>query len=150
MRRYNLVRLVKRFSELPYRAVVLNPFSLKAFSPADRGRVERKGLVALDYSWERIDRAVRVPPSLVSRCLPYLLAGNPVNYGKPTKLSTVEALSAALYIIGYKEQAEQLLSKFKWGLDFLELNREPLELYSKAGDSSEIIRLQSSFMDLTR
>lgn len=147
LKRHNLIRIVRRFSKLPYRAVLLNSFSLKALSPEDRERVEQRGLVALDYSWERIDQTVKVPPSLVSRCLPYLIAGNPVNYGRPTKLSTVEALSAALYIVGYKELAERLLSKFKWGLEFLELNHEPLELYSQARNGGDIIKLQSFFMD---
>jgi len=82
-----------------------------------------------------------------SRCLPYLVAANPVNYGVPTKLSTVEALAAALYIAGFKEKAEQLLSKFKWGLQFVALNRELLEGYARARDSGEVVALQRKFME---
>jgi pre-rRNA-processing protein TSR3 len=127
---------------LPKRAVVLNPFSEVAFSPADKERVERFGLVGLDCSWEKAEKVLLKHVRGTSRCLPVLIAGNPVNFGKATKLSTVEALAAALYIVGFEEQASQLLSIFKWGHTFLELNYERLESYKNARDSSEIVEIQ--------
>jgi pre-rRNA-processing protein TSR3 len=66
------------------------------------------------------------------RKLPTLLAANPVNYAKPHKLSSVEALAAALSIMGFRDRAVRLLSLFKWGETFLTLNSEPLESYSLA------------------
>jgi pre-rRNA-processing protein TSR3 len=75
-----------------------------------------------------------------------LIAANPVNYGKPTKLSTVEALAAALFILGFREKAERLLSVFKWGSSFLSLNKELLETYAGAHNSSEVVELQREFM----
>lgn len=80
------------------------------------------------------------------RCLPYLIAANPVNYGVPTKLSTVEALAAALYIAGFKEKGERLLSIFKWGPYFIELNRELLDGYARAKNSAEVVELQKGFI----
>jgi len=146
LKRHSLIRVVYRLRFLPRGAVVLNPFSEKAFSPADRERIEKKGLVALDYSWKCTEKAKLIPLVGESRALPYLVAANPVNYGTPTKLSTVEALSAALYIVGYVEQAEQLLSMFKWGPEFIRLNQKLLDAYAQARNSTEVVELQKKFM----
>jgi len=55
-------------------------------------------------------------------------------------------LSAALYIVGFKETATRLLSIFKWGLHFIELNEELLNCYAQAKTSSEVVELQKKFM----
>ena len=146
LKRHSLVRVVHRVRALPYGAVILNPFSKKAFSPAEKGRIERKGLAAIDCSWMHADEVFELSVRGVSRCLPYLIAANPTNYGVPTKLSTVEALSAALYIVGFKENATRLLSIFKWGPHFIELNKELLEGYTQTKDSGEVVELQKKFM----
>lgn len=147
LRRFGLVREVLQIKFLPKRAVVLNPFSEIAFSPADKGRVEDFGLAALDCSWEHAEKVLVRHVKGTSRCLPVLIAGNPVNFGKATKLSTVEALAAALYILGHENQASELLSLFKWGHTFLDLNHDWLESYKKAKDSTEIVELQERYFN---
>lgn len=147
--RHGLVRIVPQMRFLPKRALVLNPFSQIAFSPADRSRVERCGLAALDCSWEHAEKVLRKHARGTSRCLPILVAGNPTNYAQPTKLSTAEALSAALYMTGFKDESEKLLSVFKWGHTFFDLNREMLEGYAKAKDSTEVVEIQQRYIART-
>lgn len=146
LKRFGLARIVPHIRALPQGAVVLNPFSVKAFSPADCSAVIRHGLAAIDCSWIHASQVFELEARGVSRALPYLIAANPVNYGTPTKLSTVEALAAALYITGFHEEAEKLLSKFKWGPEFIRLNRRMLDAYAKAKDSAEVVELQKRFM----
>lgn len=147
LKRHGLIRVTRHLRQLPRGAIVLTPFSKKAFSPADRNRIERRGLAALDYSWESTKDLAAVHVSGATRCLPFLIAANPVNYGIPTKLSTVEALAAALFIAGFKKDAAKLLSIFKWGPTFVQINNERLESYVKAKNSAEIIHMQTTFME---
>ena len=54
-----------------------------------------------------------------------------MNYGIPCKLNCAEALAAGLHIVGEEEAARSIMSVFKWGENFFELNAEPLSAYSK-------------------
>jgi pre-rRNA-processing protein TSR3 len=143
--RFNLATLHESPRTLPKEALFLDPFSEQALSSADD---PGQGLVVLDCSWEEVERVFPVLQRrrLVHRALPFLLAANAVNFGKPFKLSTVEAFAAALYILGEKEQAASILNKFKWGPIFLELNREPLGRYSMAKDSTAVVRIQGEYL----
>jgi pre-rRNA-processing protein TSR3 len=141
LKRYGYARVVTRTRFLPKRAIVLNPFAEVAFSAADRPRVEEAGLVALDCSWEHAVKVLSHHVRGTARCLPILIAGNPTNYAKATKLSTAEALAGALYIAGFKEEAQKLLSKFIWGHTFFELNSMLLDDYAAAKDSTEIVEV---------
>jgi pre-rRNA-processing protein TSR3 len=142
--RHGLIRIVGRVKELPMGSVVLNPVAKVALSRKDAPAARRRGLCVLDTSWKS-GTFPRVS-GCRERALPYLVAANPVNYGKPVRLTSAEALAAALYIMGHVEQAEEVMSKFKWGPTFLRLNEEPLRLYSEAEDSREVVRVQSAFI----
>ncbi|MGQ9565716.1 MAG: DUF367 family protein [Candidatus Bathyarchaeales archaeon] len=144
LKRFGLAEVVFKTRFLPKGAIVLDALAEKAFSPADREQIIHHGLAALDYSWEQGLRLHVAPTN--SRCLPFLIAANPVNFGVPTKLSTVEALAAALFIVGFKEDAEKLLSIFKWGPEFIRLNLERLETYARAKNSAEVLEMQRAFM----
>ncbi len=143
MKRAQILRDMRR---IPRRALVLNPVSKTAVSPADRPIVEQAGIVALDCSWrlaESLFHDVRIG---AQRALPYLIAANPVNTYKPIKLSTAEAIAAALYIVGLKDKAEDIMSVFKWGSSFLTLNREWLDAYASCKNSTQVVELQTEFM----
>jgi pre-rRNA-processing protein TSR3 len=106
---------------------------------------DRYGLVAVDCSWERAQDVFGTRLLGTGRRLPALLASNPINYAKLHKLSSVEALAAALYILGFKGDAGRMLGSFKWGETFLTLNHEPLECYSQVETAEGMSRAEAEF-----
>lgn len=117
----------------------------------DREIVQDFGCAVVDCSWNRLEDTpfdrMRSPNP---RLLPFLVAANPTNYGKPCQLSCVEAIAATLIITGYQEEANFYLGKFTWGHSFLELNKELLENYAKCVNSEEIIAVQEKFLEEAR
>uniref|UniRef100_A0A2K2ADC5 18S rRNA aminocarboxypropyltransferase n=1 Tax=Populus trichocarpa TaxID=3694 RepID=A0A2K2ADC5_POPTR len=131
--------------------IVLSPVGSHCVSREDYNLIKRKGLAVVDCSWARLEDVPFVKLRCASpRLLPWLVAANPVNYGRPCQLSCVEALSAALIICGEEETANLLLGKFKWGHAFLSLNRELLKSYSECGNSAEIISVQNAWLTQQR
>ena len=143
LERAGLIKIVRALSRIPRASLILDPTAEQAISPADK---PVKSLTVLDCSWEVLDTAA-VSGRHPRRALPFLLAANPVNFGRPWKLNSVEAFAAALIILGEHGQAGNILSKFKWGIRFLEVNEEPLRLYAAAKDSTEIISIQEGYLE---
>lgn len=161
--RHDRVTLHRTDRETPY-GVVLNPHAERALSPADApdtadpsataedheaaadASADAGTLVALDCSWESAGEARFSLPG-EHRALPYLVAANPVNFGNPFQLTTVEALAAGLWILGDRDHAEELLATFTWGETFAELNEEPLTRYANCTDSSEVVTVQQAYLD---
>jgi pre-rRNA-processing protein TSR3 len=137
-----LLSVFSKIPRIPRNTLLLDPTAEQALSPADR---HVRSITVLDCSWEVLDTGA-VSSWRTRRALPFLVAANPVNFGKPCKLSSVEALAAALYIMGEREQARTILSKVNWGIRFIEVNKEPLDLYAEAKDSTEVVRIQSSYL----
>lgn len=144
--RLKMATIVKDMRRIPRGAVILNPVSETAFSPADQDYVHKSGLVALDCSWNQAEEVFRRSRGSNQRSLPYLLAANPINTYKPIKLSTAEAIAAALYILGDIEAAGDMMSVFKWGHSFITLNREWLDSYASCINSSDIVKVQTEIM----
>ncbi len=143
MKRMGFGTIVRDFKQVP-RGVVLNPFSKIALSKADREVAVKRGLIVVDASWAKLKYGKF--PMGTQRSLPFLIAANPINFGKPAKLSSLEATVAALYIMDFKALALKLASIFKWGIVFVNMNKDYLEAYSQAENSSEVIELQRRFI----
>lgn len=133
MIKFGLAEKIKRINS---RSLVLDPFSQDTLLPKDRLKI--RTVVGLDCSWNMAVETLSKNFSGIKRRLPPLFAGNPVNYSKLNKLTTVEALSATLFILGSKQQGLDLLDKFRWGHTFYDLNRNLLDEYSKLEDESQI------------
>jgi pre-rRNA-processing protein TSR3 len=140
--RLGYVHEVAHTGRIPRGALVLDPEAEKALSREDLSSARKLGILVLDCSWNKLSRFPKVRKGLKHRGLPFLLAANPTNFGKAQKLSTAEALSASLYILGEKDQAERLMSRFKWGETFISINRDWLEAYAAAETSMEVVEAQ--------
>ena len=106
-----------------HQGVCLTPVGQTSVSREDKALIGEKGLSVVDCSWNKIDEIdFKLCKGKRPRLLPWLLAANPVNWGKPCKLSCAEALAAALFICGWQEDAVNILSRFKWGHSFFSVN----------------------------
>ena len=74
------------------------------------------------------------------------MAANPLTLGSPASLTSIEAIAAALYILGEQERAAQNPRLRQLGIRFLEVNKEPLELDVTAKDSTEVVKFQALFL----
>lgn len=146
--RFEFATIESNIKKIPRGSLILNPLAEKSLSKEDLPVALKNGITALDCSWENVEKDFIIFSRFnFNRALPFLLAANPVNYGKPFKLTTLEAFAASLYIMGEKEQAKELLSIYTWGQQFLILNKELLDRYSEAKNSEEIIKIMREYID---
>jgi pre-rRNA-processing protein TSR3 len=144
--RFRRVHEVAGASRIPRGAIVLDPEAEKALSREDSAPAEKFGLLVLDCSWNKLSKFPVIRSGLQHRALPFLLAANPTNFGKPQRLSSAEALAASLFIMGEKAHAEDLMNLFKWGPVFLDINRERLEAYASAANSTGVVKAQEEML----
>lgn len=124
--------------------VALTPFSDTYILPSDRTLILRRGISVIDGSWNLISTIKGFTPKF-GRTLPLIVPVNPVNFGKPGKLSSVEAMCAALYITGFMDEASAIISKFSWGQSFLPTNKNLLDEYSQCAGQEGVKEVQDAY-----
>lgn len=133
-----------------FKGILLSSEGVYVISKLDRKVVEQHGLATVDCSWNEI-LADKVPITKLKcrnhRLLPFLLASNQVNYGKPFKLNCAEAFAAGLWICGYREQALDTIQRFPYANAFLALNEELLDRYASCETSEEVLAVQEEVMN---
>ena len=138
--RFNLAKKVTNISK---NTLTLDPFADHILLNSDKNNI--KSITGIDCSWNLADQTFIKKFGGISRKLPYLLAGNSVNFSKLGKLTTVEAIAASLYLLGFENQSSDLLSKFKWGHTFLDLNRNLLNDYQQATSERQIEEIAKEY-----
>ena len=123
--------------------VVLDPYAAEPMGRIDREIATRGGILAVDCSWNRLTARGRFPEVAARghgarRRLPILMATNPQHYGRLAQLNTVEALAAALYLVGESAAAARILEGFRGAESFLRVNRERLDAYAGAPDADGV------------
>ncbi|KAJ2614579.1 ribosome biogenesis protein tsr3 [Coemansia sp. RSA 1365] len=130
-----------------FRGIVMSPEGKQVVSRADLPILEQHGAAVIDCSWARL---ADVPFGRIrashNRQLPYLIAANPVNYGRPWRLNCAEALAAAFFVVGWDEVADNIMSRFKWGHAFREMNGALLERYRQCETSEQVLEVQREWM----
>ena len=135
--------IAKRVKHLTGKDMILNPFAKEFVLKNDRDLTG--SITAIDCSWELAQRMFLKRFAGLSRKLPPLLAGNPVNYSKVGKLTTAEAIAGALYILDYKELADSVIGKFKWGHTFFDLNQYLLQDYLNAKTTEDVVKISQEY-----
>jgi len=137
------LRLGQRFP-----GVVITHRSQTFLSPADAPAVAEHGAAVVECSWARTSEVQwgRIGGK-ASRVLPYLVAANTVNYGKPSKLNCVEALAATFYICGHADWAEEVLAPFSYGEAFLDVNGALLRRYASCADHAAVKKTQDEWLE---
>jgi pre-rRNA-processing protein TSR3 len=147
LNKFGHANLITNINKIPKNMILLNPFSKKSLSPEDKNLAQKNGILAVDCSWKNVEEQFeKISIHQQSRALPFVVAVNPVNFGKALKLTTLEAFATSLYILGAVDQSEKILQLYQWGPNFLILNKEPLNDYKNSKNSLEVIKHMKQYL----
>jgi len=131
--------LAKKITKSQSKTVLLHPYAEKTL--LNKEKLLFTSITGIDCSWVLAEEVFQKDFVGISRKLPPLLAGNPVNYSKINKLTTVEAIAGAAFILGDENLSQNLLEKFNWGHTFLELNENLLHDYQKVTSEDQVTKI---------
>lgn len=131
-----------------FAGVVVSPNAKTVISPTDRELLEQYGAAVIECSWVRVKE---VPWGKIGgkceRILPYLVAANSVNYGRPWRLNCAEALAATFFICGHEDWAREVLTHFSYGEPFLEINSQLLKRYAACASAEEVKKAEEVWLE---
>jgi pre-rRNA-processing protein TSR3 len=135
--------LARKITKSQPKTILLHPYAEKTLLNHEKSSFN--SITGIDCSWALAEQVFENNFVGVSRKLPPLLAGNPVNYSKINKLTTVEAIAGAAFILGDEQLSQNLLEKFNWGHTFLELNENLLHDYQRSGSDEQVVEIAKSY-----
>ncbi|KAI1164178.1 hypothetical protein F5B18DRAFT_616297 [Nemania serpens] len=131
-----------------HNGVIITPNGKHTLSPADGELMDQFGAAVVECSWARTQEVQwNKVGGKCERLLPYLVAANSVNYGKPYRLNCVEALAASFYICGHPDWAEHVLRPFNYGESFLNINSKLLKKYAACEDEDAVKKTEKEWLE---
>ena len=145
MERLGLLKEIK-FSR-NYGGILLTPTGKKICSIEDHDIIAKKGICVIDCSWAKFEELHLDLHKIETRSLPFMVAVNPVNFGKAYKLSCVEAFAACLYLGGFEKESRFIMDHFKWGEHFFKVNEELFGKYKGVTSQEELKQIQEKYIN---
>ena len=145
MERLGLLKEIK-FSR-NYGGILLTPTGKKICSIEDHDIIAKKGICVIDCSWAKFEELHLDLHKIETRSLPFMVAVNPVNFGKAYKLSCVEAFAACLFLGGFEKESRFIMDHFKWGEHFFKVNEELFTKYKGIKSQDELKEIQEKYIN---
>ena len=130
-----------------YGGILLTPNGKKICSIEDHDIIATKGICVIDCSWAKFEEMHLDLHKIETRSLPFMVAVNPVNFGKPFKLSCSEAFAACLFLGGFEKEARFIMDHFKWGEHFFKVNEELFNKYKGIKSQEELKQIQEKYIN---
>ena len=129
-----------------YGGILLTPTGKKICSIEDHDIISKKGICVIDCSWAKFEELHLDLHKIETRSLPFMVAVNPVNFGKAYKLSCAEAFAACLFLGGFEKEAKFVMDHFKWGEHFFTVNEELFGKYRCISSQDELKNIQEKYI----